>query len=334
MKKWDIKIHFILQILCIIFVSFFIYFFSFESHVKILSCTGNYYLSDQQVFQQADVNMSSRLLFVSESSIQKKLLENPLIESVQVKKEKDKITIDVQEKTIVGYYIKKGKTYFVCTDGSRIELDKKSRKSIVHVPLLTGFKEKQLDQICTEFKQYNQYLTRSVIEKIAEIGPYKISYDQNMLKLTMQDGNVVYSRMSDLMMMSRYEEMLIDLKGNSVCLVLDSDNSVIAKVDCAYMNMNDEDRQKYHEVQEQNRKEYEKQKEIEKREQEQREKEELQAQQEAEQENESHVSYEADDWSPTDTGYLYSKSLNLYKDPSSNTYFVWDSERGFIQKND
>ena len=332
MKKWDIKIHFILQIICIILVSFFIYFFSFESHVKILSCTGNYYLTDQQIYEQAEVSMSSRLLFVTENSIQNKLMENPLINSVSVKKEKDKLTIEVEEKTIVGYYEKKGKTYLVCNDGRRIPLDQKYMKSIVHVPLLNGFSKKQIDQICTEFKQYDQYLTRSVIEKIAEISPYKISYDQNMLKLIMQDGNIVYSRMCDLMMMSRYEPMLEDLKGQSVCLVLDSDNSVIAKVDCGYMNMNDEDRQKYHEIQEQNRKEYEKQKQKEKErlEKEQREKEELQAQQEASQENQVH--FDANDWIPTDTGYLYSKSLNLYKDPSSNTYFVWDSNKGFIKK--
>lgn len=332
MKKWDIKIHFILQIICIVLVSFFIYYFSFESHVKILSCSGNYYLTDQQIYKQAEVNMSSRLLFVSENSIQNKLMENPFIESVHVKKEKDKLTIEVQEKIIVGYFEKKGKIYLVCNDGSRIQLDEKYMNSIIHLPLLNGFTKKQIDQICAEFMQYDQYLTRSVIEKISEISPYKISYDQNMLKLTMQDGNVVYSRMCDLMMMSRYEPMLEDLKGQSVCLVLDSDNSVISKVDCTYMNMNSEDRQKYHEIQEQNRKEYEKQKENERLEKEQREKEELQAQQEAEANPDNQVYYEADDWIPTDTGYLYSKSLNMYKDPSSNTYFVWDANKGFIQK--
>ena len=334
MKKWDIKIHFILQIVGIVLVSFFVYFFSFESRVKILSCTGNYYLSDQQIYQMAQVDMSSRLLFVSENTIQKRMMDNPMIEKVSVKKAKDKLILKVQEKTIIGYYEKKGKIFLVCNDGRRIELDKKYVKSIVHIPLLNGFSKKQIDQICTEFKQYDQYLTRDVIEKIAEIVPYKISYDQNMLKLTMQDGNVVYSRMSDLMMMSRYEPMLEDLKGQSVCLVLDSDNSVIAKVECGYMNMNDEDRKKYHEIQEQNLKEYEKQKEKERKEKERIEKEKLQAQQEEESRQQEQVHYDANDWAPTDMGYLYSKSLNLYKDPSSNKYFVWDSDKGFIEKKD
>lgn len=325
MKKWDLKIHFAIHIVCIVLVSFLVYFFSFESKVKILSCTGNYYLTDQQIYQMAEVDLSSRLLFVSENSIQKKLLENPFIEKVDVQKGKDKLNIHVQEKTMIGYYVKKGKNFLVCNDGSRIELDEKYIKSIIHLPLINGFTDKQISQICAEFKQYDKYLTREVIEKIAEIVPYKISYDKNMLKLTMQDGNVVYSRMSDLMMMSRYEGMLEDLYGQSVCLVLDADNSVITKTDCAYMNMNDEDRKKYHKEEEKRKKEYEEQKEKE-----EDEKEETDEGVSLEQ-NEYGDMY-ANDWISTGMGYVYSPSLNLYKDPSTNKYFVWDNALGLVPK--
>lgn len=61
----------------------------------------------------------------------------------------------------------------------------------------------------------------------------------------MQDGNVVFSSMEDLAMMTHYEDMLQQLKGQSVCLLLDRDNSAINKVACDYLNMSQEEREAY-----------------------------------------------------------------------------------------
>ena len=165
MKKWNLKIHFVIQIVCIVLISFLVYFFSFESKVKILSCTGNYYLTDQQVYDIAEVDLSSRLLFVSENSIQKKLLENPFIEKVEVHKGKDKLHIDIHEKTMIGYYVKKGKNYVVCNDGSRVELDEKYIKSIIHLPLINGFTDQQISQIFVILFKFSTYLTYLLISK-------------------------------------------------------------------------------------------------------------------------------------------------------------------------
>ena len=79
-------------------------------------------------------------------------------------------------------------------------------------------------------------LTRELIEKFAEIVPYKTSYDKNMFKITMQDGNIVYTNLKSIKMLSKYQSVLTKLKGQSVCLVLDSTHSTIEKVNCDDLN--------------------------------------------------------------------------------------------------
>ena len=321
MRKLNIRFYILMYTICFVFASFFVYYFSFESRVKILSCSGNHYFTDQQIYTIANIDLSSRTMFASQDAMRKRLMENPLIKEVEVKKHKDKISFNISEKTIIGYYVKDGKSYLVCDDTSRVELEDRYKENLIHLPLIHGFSDTQINNICHEFKKYDKYLTQEVVEKISEIGPYKTSYDKNMLKITMQDGNFVYTQIDDLLMMARYESMLTDLEGNPVCLVLDAENSVITKMSCDYMNMSEAERKQYHKDEEQYRKQYEEQMKNQK-------------EQEDKQDKVDHGEYDSvDDWESTGFGYLYSPSLDLYKNPSTNEFYVWDDVLG-LQKKD
>ena len=320
MRKLNVRFYIFIYTICFVLASFFIYYFSFESRVKILSCSGNHFFTDQQIYDMANVDLSSRTMFASQNAMIRRIMENPLIKEAEVKKYKDKISFHISEKVIIGYYIKDGKYYLVCNDTSRVELDSQYKDNLIHLPLIQGFSDTQINNICHEFKKYDKYLTQDIVEKISEIVPYKTSFDKNMLKITMQDGNFVYSRFEDLLMMARYESMLTDLEGNSVCLVLDAENSVIVKTSCEYMNMTEAERKKYHKDEDEYRKQYEEQSQPQLKEQQ-----DLENQQEIEEQNEL---YFADDWEQNSFGYLYSPSLNLYKDPSTNEFYVWDDVLG------
>ena len=137
---------------------------------------------------------------------------------------------------MVGYYVKDNKNYALCQDGSSIEIDEQYLNMIVHFPQLSNFNAKQRKQLCEQFQKHRKVLTRELIEKFAEIVPYKTSYDKNMFKITMQDGNIVYTNLKSIKMLSKYQSVLTKLKGQSVCLVLDSTHSTIEKVICDDLN--------------------------------------------------------------------------------------------------
>lgn len=210
----------------------FVYYFSADSHVKVLSCKENYYLSDSEIYDLAKVSTKTRIYLTPSFLLEKRVEKMPFVQSCTVSKKNRKLSFDVKEKLIVGYYVSQNKNYALCQDGSSIEIEETYLNTIVHFPLLSNLSAKQRKQLCKQFEKHQDVLTRDVIEKIAEIVPYKTSYDKDMFKMTMQDGNIIYTNLKSIKMLSKYQTVLTKLKGQSVCLVLDSTHSAIEKVNC------------------------------------------------------------------------------------------------------
>ena len=303
--------------------SVFVYYFSTDSHVKVLSCKNNYYLSDSEVYDLANVSTKTRLYLVPSILLEKRVEKMPFVQSCKVSKKNRKLTFDVQEKLIVGYYVKDDKNFALLQDGTSIEIEEQYLNMIVHFPLLSDFNAKQRKQLCEQFQKHSKILTRDLIEKFAEIVPYKTSYDKNMFKITMQDGNIVYTNLKSIKMLSKYQSVLTKLKGQSVCLVLDSTHSTIEKVNCEDLNSK--------------KKEEEQKKTSEKTEtetsQETENKEEEQQPDDEETENEAEWVYDEN------TGVYYHEAIGMYYDPNTDeyydgngTYYYWDEDsQSFVE---
>lgn len=104
---------------------------------------------------------------------------------------------------------------------------------MAHFPYLGTLSLEQINMLCQTVQKYPEQLTRAVLEKIAEIEPWEESYDKNMLKIIMQDGNTVFSNYDSLFMLSEYQTFLPNLEGTNVCLSLDGEFGVIAKQACS-----------------------------------------------------------------------------------------------------
>ena len=302
--------------------SVFVYYFSTDSHVKVLSCKNNYYLSDSEVYDLANVSTKTRLYLVPSILLEKRVEKMPFVQSCKVSKKNRKLTFDVQEKLIVGYYVKDDKNFALLQDGTSIEIEEQYLNMIVHFPLLSDFNAKQRKQLCEQFQKHSKILTRDLIEKFAEIVPYKTSYDKNMFKITMQDGNIVYTNLKSIKMLSKYQSVLTKLKGQSVCLVLDSTHSTIEKVNCEDLNSK--------------KKEEEQKKTSEKTETEtSQETENQEEQQPDDEETENEAEWVYDE----NTGVYYHEAIGMYYDPNTDeyydgngTYYYWDEDsQSFVE---
>lgn len=237
LKNMSLKGCIFCTVIVLSLTSFGVYYFSFDSQAHVLACTGNYYLTNHQIYNLAGMSHQSRMWLVPSTIYENRISHMPLIESVQVTKTSNgRLITHVKEKVVVGYYTKKNKKYFLTIDNESIPIDKEYENIIVHFPLLNGFTAKQRKQIVSIFKKNKKVLTRAIIEKIAEMVPYKTSFDKNMIKMIMQDGNVVYTSISSMVMMAKYQAMLTRLQGENVCLLLDQSNSAIEKINCDELN--------------------------------------------------------------------------------------------------
>lgn len=303
--------------------SVFVYYFSTDSHVKVLSCKNNYYLSDSEVYDLANVSTKTRLYLVPSILLEKRVEKMPFVQSCKVSKKNRKLTFDVQEKLIVGYYVKDDKNFALLQDGTSIEIEEQYLNMIVHFPLLSDFNAKQRKQLCEQFQKHSKILTRDLIEKFAEIVPYKTSYDKNMFKITMQDGNIVYTNLKSIKMLSKYQSVLTKLKGQSVCLVLDSTHSTIEKVNCEDLNSK--------------KKEEEQKKTSEKTETETSQ--EIENQEEEQQPDDEETENEAEWVYDENTGVYYHEAIGMYYDSNTDeyydgngTYYYWDEDsQSFVE---
>ena len=320
--KLTIKQTIIFSLVFMMVSSVFVYYFSTDSHVKVLSCKNNYYLSDSEVYDLANVSTKTRLYLVPSILLDKRVEKMPFVQSCKVSKKNRKLTFDVQEKLIVGYYVKDDKNFALLQDGTSIEIEEQYLNMIVHFPLLSDFNAKQRKQLCEQFQKHSKILTRDLIEKFAEIVPYKTSYDKNMFKITMQDGNIVYTNLKSIKMLSKYQSVLTKLKGQSVCLVLDSTHSTIEKVNCEDLNSK--------------KKEEEQKKTSEKTETEtSQETENQEEQQPDDEETENEAEWVYDE----NTGVYYHEAIGMDYDPNTDeyydgngTYYYWDEDsQSFVE---
>ncbi len=231
--------------------AFVIFPFTQENKIRALTCSGNYYYTASQIYSIADVSVNNLMIFNSPEKMEKRLEADPLIEEATVTREGQDINIEVKEKFIVGYYVEaKGNAhYLVTSEDERIRMESDlAMRTLVHYPLLVDLSDEVVARICDQVRDNPQYLTREVIERVAEIQPWVESYDKEMLKLILQDGNTVFTSTDSLFMMSTYNQVLQKLQGDNVCLRLDGANGSVQKISCTYMYLDPEDRANNREI--------------------------------------------------------------------------------------
>lgn len=318
---FGIRSIYVLSLLVFVLSSFLVYFFSSDSKVQAIQVDGNYYYSDQEILSAAHVTVNTRLWLTPAFQIKNKVEELPLIRDVDIERKDNSLKIKVKEQNVIGYYVEKNQNYVLTRSGKSINIDSENLESILHFPLLSGFNEKQRKQIAKEFEKDKDVLDKEVIEKIAEIIPYESTYDSNMLQITMQDGNKIFTSLDSLSMLANYADMLNQLEGKNVCLMLDSANSAIEKINCDALKKEKEDPE---DTEKQETQENQAEEETTPSQTPAQEPEQDPSAEESQNQTPDYYSA-ASDWVQDQTfGLEYSATLDLYYDPGSGTYYSWN----------
>ena len=86
--------------------SIFVYYFSTDSHVKVLSCKNNYYLSDSEVYDLANVSTKTRIYLMPSIILEKRVEKMPFVQSCDVSKKNRNLNITLRQKSKGTYYVK------------------------------------------------------------------------------------------------------------------------------------------------------------------------------------------------------------------------------------
>ena len=192
---------------------FGLYMFSDYSNIKVIDINGNVFYTKEQLLEKAEIDYSMKSVLAPSFLIEKRLENDTLIKSVKIHKSWDGIIrIDIEEEDAIGYYEKDNSIYLMLKDGDDIEI--KDSSLLALVPYLNGLNSSQRKL----FKKNIQDVNNQNIWMISEVVHYETSYDENMLKLYMQDGHIVYTTMDGLKLLNNYLEMLKALNTTHKCI--------------------------------------------------------------------------------------------------------------------
>ena len=208
----SIAIKAVLTALCCVIL---IYFILPISHIHTIRITGQHFLTDTYIKEIAGISESDRFYLTIPSIVKSRLESNPLIASAEVTMADDQtISISVVENEMIGYrYIDKPEV--VLKDGSVVALESAYLDLVAMIPLIKGFEdEEKLNKLVTAFQDVDQ----EVIEDIAEIREYSLSYDPGTILVLMRTGGYFIGSYYSMANINSYNEVYALQSDKSQCL--------------------------------------------------------------------------------------------------------------------
>ena len=223
------KRRFITLISIFIIISiFYLYLTSSISQIKYVNITGIEYFSRNEIMELGDVEENQLYLLTFPSLIKTKIIKDDMINDVIITKNTNRIlNIEIIEKRILGY-VYTDKPYLLIETGELIELVKDKQNLILHLPLIEGFDIDFLPEIASSLKE----LTIEMLNNITEIHHHVNTYDENMLKIVMIDGNKVFTSLDSIITVNNYFSIIKSLKINRACIYIDESSKTAYTSQC------------------------------------------------------------------------------------------------------
>ena len=214
-KRVRLKIVPVLIVFLVILVICTLLYFLSLVKISNIYIKGNNYLNDQLIIEQAEIEDYPSFLKTLKISIKNKLLKNPYIKKVKVRKKiPGTIEITIEEKNIL--FRKDDDRLIVLEDETEVD-----DNGEYIVPILLNYIPDT--KYSTFIKKMNE-VNENIKSQISEIRYYPNQQDEDRFLLYMNDGNSVYLTLTKFKQINYYEEVLDQLNGQKGILYLDSGN--------------------------------------------------------------------------------------------------------------
>lgn len=220
-KRRNRKIVRFVFLLCTVSL-FVLYLVSDSSKVRSLTVQNNVVYSDEEILKKANLDYQSSYLLTVRYWVNHLLKSDSLIKDASMSKDlHGGFTIYVEEEKIIGYLSDKPSNLLVQGKGL---VDVKNI-NVSNIPRLSNFTDKQLEKLDDAFNKVKP----NIVSMISEILPHSESYNAEMVKIIMNDGNRITTSYEGIYLMNQYKNILPQLKGTHVCLFMDEYTGNIIK---------------------------------------------------------------------------------------------------------
>lgn len=198
------------------------YLISDISKVKSITVVNNVVYSDEEILEKAKIDYKSSYLLTLRFWTNYMLEKDPLIKNASLSKNlQGGFTITIEEEKIIGYVADSPNNVLIQGKG----MVKVDNLNIQNISRLSGFNDQQLKMLDEAFSKVKVEL----LPMISEIIPHSESYNENMVKIIMNDGNRITSSYEGIYLINNYKKILPQLQGTHVCLFMDEYSGNIIK---------------------------------------------------------------------------------------------------------
>jgi cell division septal protein FtsQ len=196
------------------------YYFYFSGTYALsnsILISGTKILPDAYILKLSKSGYDKNFMMQNAALLRKNIKTEPLIENASVSLDAaNVIRIQITEKTIMAIWLDEAK--LVLSDGSLLTLKDEYAKAWLQNPGIYGYKdEKTLRPLITALKP----ITKEGLGNVSEIHLYPTRYDENYVKVIMQDGNRIFTSLSTLDMIEEYPRIVNALKADNSCIIFD-----------------------------------------------------------------------------------------------------------------
>ncbi len=219
-KKKKINFLKVFIFILILVILFFVVKYLLGVKTKNIIILNNNYYTDEEIIEAANIEKYPEFILLNKNRVRNKIKKLDLVEEAKITKKKGYVLeIDVKEKKIL--YLKRSTNEYILSDKTSISLE-----NIHGVPTLINFLEEDTEN---KFIEYFSNIDSKIISLISEIEYSKTNYDSERFLLYMNDGNEVYTTISKLDKLNKYESIVTKLNGKRGILYLDSGNYLEVK---------------------------------------------------------------------------------------------------------
>lgn len=216
-KKKKLRILPFLVFIIIISIIIFLALLLIDTKVKNIIITGNEVINDEEVIARSKLTNYPSFYKSSTKTMEKAIKENPIVKSVNIKREFYHIfNIEIEEYEIL--YKKEDNGKYVLENKEEITLTNNIPYMIPR--LINEIPNNKLKSFIKYYKRIN----KDIREKISEIKYDPNDYDKDRFLLYMDDGNSVYLTITKFERLNYYNDVLPQLDGRKGYLYLDSGN--------------------------------------------------------------------------------------------------------------
>ena len=207
------------------------------SKIQAINVYQQNFVSKEEVIEDLDLEIGQRIYTFAPSSIAKRVDPDSLVESVEVKRRlfEQQVDILVHEKQIIAYSDLNDQQFMVyAIDGSTKVFDN-NRKDLKSDLIYLNVNDSELAILVI---QALASMDSTILKNVSEATIAPVSYDAQLLQLTLSGGYYLYSALSEIEIFqaSHYQEIINQLQSDPdlKCLELDKLSRTVRAYRCPF----------------------------------------------------------------------------------------------------